>query len=69
MPKATLVFKLPEEKDEYQWATEGFKYLRTIEDLDDYLRRKLKYEELTEEQDRIYQEIRSKLWELRNEED
>lgn len=66
MPKATLSFNLPEEEQEFQWAQSGFEYLRTIEELDNYLRSKLKYSELTADQHQIYEEIRSELWRLRS---
>lgn len=68
MPKATLSFKLPEEEQELKWAQEGFEYLRIVEDLDNYLRSKLKYSELTADQHKIYDEIRTELWRLRNDE-
>jgi hypothetical protein len=66
--KATLSFKLPEEQEEFSIAQKGGHYLYVIEELDSHLRSKLKYEELTEEAAKIYQEIRDMLWSLRNDE-
>ena len=67
MPKATLSYSLPEEADEFDLAYQGAKLACIIEDLDNYLRAKIKYGPLTDEQETIYQEIRDKLNELRHE--
>lgn len=66
MPKVTLRFNLPEEKEEYEAAYNGARVASIIEELDNYLRAKTKYGELPDETHDIYQEIRDKLWELRN---
>ena len=42
--KAYLVFKLPEDKEEYQDAVNGTNYKMVLEDLDDFFRTKVKYE-------------------------
>lgn len=68
MPKATLSFNLPEENDDFDLARKAGHLLHVMETLDNYLRSKLKYDyTLTEEQRALYQEIRDKLTELRNE--
>ena len=69
MPTAILSYNLPEEQDEFDLAYNGARLAVIVEDFDDYLRRKLKYESdaLTEEQYKLYQEIRDKLNEMRNE--
>lgn len=67
MPKVTLHYNLPEEQDEFDLAYRGAKLACAVEDFDNYLRGKLKYEELTDEQYKLYEEVRNKLWELRNE--
>jgi len=67
MPKAILEFQLPEEQEEFDMARNGCHNLIVLEDMDNYLRNKLKYQELTDEQCVIYQEIRDKLRELRYE--
>jgi hypothetical protein len=43
MPKATLEFTLPEEKNELKLATEGAKLLLVISSLEQWLRTKIKY--------------------------
>lgn len=69
MPKVILEYNIPEEQDEFDLAYNGARLAVIVEDFDEYLRRKLKYESdsLTEEQYKLYQEIRDKLTELRNE--
>ena len=59
--KATLSYTLPEENEEFENARKGWNYQNTLYELDQYLRSKLKYEELTETQQIIYQEVRDKL--------
>lgn len=66
MPKATLTFTLPEEREEYDLALNGSRAQTTIDDIDNYLRGKIKYGNLTEEQEAIYEEIRNKLHELKS---
>jgi hypothetical protein len=68
MPKISMIFNLPEDKDEYAAAYNGQKYLTVLDELDNFLRSKIKYQDLSEEQYEIYSSIRSKLWELRNDE-
>lgn len=65
MPKAILEFKLPEEKEEFDLARKGAHYSCVIEDLDNFLRGKIKYSNLEENIEAIYQEVRDKLNELR----
>ena len=65
--KAKLEFDLPEEQDDFEVASNGWKYCSVLFDLDNFLRNKLKYEKLTEEQDKAYSEVRELLWNtLRN---
>lgn len=68
MPKVTLAYMLPEEKEEFELAMKGIDNFAVVENMDDYLRAKLKYQDLTETEAKIYQEIRDKLWELRRDE-
>lgn len=67
--KITMSFNIPEENEEFQIAKDGGKYLAVIEDLDNFLRSKLKYEgdSLTDEQYHVYEAVRDKLRELRYE--
>lgn len=69
MPKVTLRFNLPEETHEFNLANKGHFYADVIDDLDDYLRSKIKYgsEGMSDEQYQVYEEIRKKLTELRYE--
>lgn len=65
--KATLHFDLPEEQEEMRLALKGVDYKIALEDMDNYLRHKLKYEELTSEQSKIYEEVRRKFHEITSE--
>jgi len=63
--KATLEFELPEEKEDFEMASNAYKYRMALTDFDNYLRAKLKYEELPNES--IYEalsEARQKLNEI-----
>ena len=62
--KANLEFNLPEDTEEFYCASNGANYYSVCHELDQHLRNKLKYGNLTEEQDIIYQEIRDKLHEF-----
>lgn len=64
--RMTMSFTLPEERDEFESANNGMLYHIVLQELDNHLRSKLKYEVLTEEQSKIYDEVRSKLYELAN---
>lgn len=44
--KATLVFTLPEDHEELKCAQNGLKYRSALEEMDSYLRGRLKYEDL-----------------------
>lgn len=65
--KAVLEFQLPDEQEEFKLAQDGVLYSIVLHELDNYLRGKIKYEDLPEEIDKIYQEIRDKLHEFSNE--
>lgn len=62
--RSILEFTLPEESEEYMDALRGSRYHGVLQELDNHLRAKLKYEDLPSEQAKIYEEIRSKLVEL-----
>jgi len=66
MPKAILEFSLPEENVEFKEACEASSLKYAVQDFDNFLRAKLKYEELSEETYKAYDEIRSKLYEELN---
>lgn len=66
MPKAVLEYNLPEETEEFDLAQNGSHYFCVIEDLDNYLRSLIKFGNLPMEKEEIYQEIRDKLHDLKN---
>jgi hypothetical protein len=59
--KATLTFNLPEEDHEYSNAVDGSKMRSVLWDLDQWLRAKLKYEELTDGKYDAFKETRDEL--------
>lgn len=67
MPKITLTFQLPDEQEDLDTALKANSIEITINDMDNYLRSKLKYEPLSELEYKIYEEIREKLHELMRE--
>jgi hypothetical protein len=66
--KITFEF-LEEETERKNIILQAESFFHTIQDFDDFLRGKLKYEELTEDENKAYREIREKLYELLNEND
>jgi hypothetical protein len=68
MPKATLTFNLPEEQREHELATKAGALHQVLWDLDQDLRSKIKHGDYPEAVRAAYQEVRSKLHELVNEE-
>jgi hypothetical protein len=59
--KATLTFNLPEEQHEYSNAVEGSKMRSVLWELDQWLRAKLKYEELSDGQYDAFKQTRDEL--------
>lgn len=68
MPKGILEFTLPEEDEEFKNASNGIVYKLILSDMDNYLRSRLKHEELSEPVREVLQAVRDKFWELLNEE-
>ena len=67
--KAILKFNLPEEQEEFEIANKGWKFRLALSTYDQHLRNKLKYDDsLTNEQHKVYDELRTKLWEILQEE-
>ena len=61
--KATLEFNLPEEQYEFNNAIKGGDWKDVCWDIDQYLRKHIKYDEsLSEEQLRVYEGIREELY-------
>lgn len=63
MAKITLEFDSIEEAEELNMALNGGKYLAVLQEFDNYLRGRLKYEDLPEEIDAALQLARTKLHE------
>lgn len=63
MSRAILVFRLPQEEGEFESAQKGGRYLSMLADMDNYLRARLKYEELPEPVHAALQDARDKLHE------
>jgi hypothetical protein len=59
--KAKLTFDLPEESHEWENALQGSKMRSTLWELDQWLRSKIKYEDLNDEQYQVYQGCRDHL--------
>ena len=59
--KATITFTLPEEEEEYRNAIEGAKMRAMLWDVDQFLRAKMKYEELSDGQYDAFKETREHL--------
>ena len=59
--KATLTFNLPDEGQEYTDAVNGSKMRSILWDVDQWLRAKLKYEELSDGQYDAFKETRDHL--------
>jgi len=59
--KATLTFNLPEEQNKYRDAVNGSKMRTILWDVDQWLRAKMKYEELSDGQYDAFKETRDHL--------
>lgn len=67
--KAKLKFKLPEDSHEWYNAVNGSSMRNTLWDYDEWLRSKIKYEDLTDEQYQVYKGCRDRLRQLLYEND
>ena len=61
---ATLTFTLPEEQEEFYHAAKGGDWRLVVEDMDAYLRGRLRHEQLAPDADRALDEARQKLHEF-----
>ena len=60
--KATLEFNLPEDQSEFDVAIKGGDWRNLVWNMDQYLRKQVKYNEsLTPEQRDVYQQVRDEL--------
>lgn len=62
MPRATLAFKLPEEAEEFKCAIQSEALFCAVIAFDEYLREKLKFADLDENTEKVYQDIRTRLY-------
>jgi hypothetical protein len=62
--KATIEFNLPEDDNQYKWATNGYNYFAVLYNFKAYLRNKLKHENLTPEQESVVEVIQSDFLEM-----
>jgi len=65
--KATLEFDLPEENEEHKDAINGHLWKKVVWDLSQHLRSKIKYSDLSDDQYKIYEDLREQLWQYINE--
>lgn len=65
MPKATLTYDLPEDRDEFEVAVNAAKYYVVLHNIDQILRNKIKYagDEVSDDYIKVLEMIRSELWE------
>ena len=61
---ATLTFTLPEEQEEFYLAAKGADWQCALEDMDAYLRSRLKHEDLSADADKALDAARQKLHEF-----
>ena len=59
--RAVLEYNLPEEEEAFDLALAGHKYHNVVWDMDEYLRQKLKYEELSDQVAKVYEDTRREL--------
>lgn len=65
--KAILEFNLPEEQEDFELCQKGWAFRCVIDEFYEKLRKKLKYEDLTSEERKIYEEVRKMLFETEEE--
>ena len=66
--KAILEFNLPEDQPEFNTAIKGSDWKHVCWEMDQYLRKRVKYDEgLTEEQLEVYEDMRGEFWRMMNE--
>ena len=66
--KAILEFNLPEDQPEFNTAIKGSDWKHVCWEMDQYLRKRVKYDEgLTEEQLEVYEDMRGEFWRMMKE--
>jgi hypothetical protein len=66
--EAILKFNLPEEREEFEMASQASKLYCVVSEFDNFLRSKIKHTDLSDEQYDIYESIRQELWNNLNDE-
>lgn len=61
--KGILAFKLPQEDEEFRMAVNGFRYRNIVDDMNGYLREKIKYGHKYKNATEAVEDIRRYLWE------
>ena len=59
-----LVYKLPEEREDFEIAQNGVNYSIATHEFSEWLRSQIKYKELTDEEHRIYTEVRERFGDI-----
>jgi hypothetical protein len=65
--QSILKFNLPEDNEEFQMSINGHKYHCAINDILQHLRDKIKYSDLNENELKVYEDIRIKIFEILDE--
>ena len=66
--KAILEFNLPENQPEFNTALQGSDWKHVCWQMDQYLRKRVKYDEsLSEEQLEVYEDMRGEFWRMMKE--
>ena len=66
--KAILEFNLPEDQPEFNTAIKGSDWKHVCWEMDQYLRKRVKYDDgLTEEQLEVYEDMRGEFWRMMKE--
>jgi hypothetical protein len=68
MPKVTIEFNSIEEQHELELCINASKWYSVVWDYSEYLRTKIKYDELSDDAYKAIEEVREKLYELLNDE-
>ena len=62
--KAELTFDLPEEQDLFEIYNNALKYYSTVSEINNFLRSKLKYEEINDDEYKAYEKTKEELWNI-----
>jgi hypothetical protein len=59
--KAIIEFELPEDQEQFNFANKGFDYFCVLCEFDEFLRQKIKYSELQENEYTLLEDTREQL--------